>query len=199
MPSADLADRGETWAEDPIVALDPERGVRSLPVPSPRRRTEEAPRTLGIDMTVDFEIRRSPGFDTVSVQWTGPWSEARIRKEFEGLADWLKARKRKVGRWFFLEPRDGVWMVAIETGKGTRGSGRVRARSFPKSRVVRVTFDPEVVSPRVVYHGLTDFLRWRRKDKTIRSVGAYREVYRANPWTNPKANAQTIVEALVRP
>jgi hypothetical protein len=55
-----------------------------------------------------------------------------------------------------------------------------------------------VVSSRVVYHGLNDHLRARRKEKSIRSVGSYREVYEDNPWKNPKAWAGLYVEAVVR-
>jgi hypothetical protein len=64
--------------------------------------------------------------------------------------------------------------------------------------VASVVYDPKVIEPRVVYHGLTDWLRWRRKEGEIRSVGDYREVYTADPWTDAKAYAHTEVQIVVR-
>jgi hypothetical protein len=45
---------------------------------------------------------------------------------------------------------------------------------------------------------VTDWLRWRKKDKTIRSVGMYREVYDGDPWREPRAWAHTDVQIVVR-
>ena len=61
-----------------------------------------------------------------------------------------------------------------------------------------MVFDPEVVEPRVVYHGLSDFLRWRKKSGEIRSVGDYREVYQGDPWKDRRAYAHTEVQYVVR-
>jgi hypothetical protein len=149
-------------------------------------------------MVVDFEIGSAPAFRGATVAWKGPWSEKRIRSELEGIAKWLKERGAKSGRWFLIEGGTNSFRVAIEVRSPVKGSGRVRVRKFPATAVVRVAFDPDEVSPRVVYHGLNDFLRWRRKDKTIRSVGDYREVYGANPWTDGKAWSNLRIEALVR-
>jgi len=149
-------------------------------------------------MVVDFEIAKAAGFRAVTVAWKAPWSEKRMRKEFEALAQWLKARKIPGGRWFMTEKGTNSFVVGIEVRSAVQGDGLVRVRKFAASKVVRVRFDPDEVSPRVVYHGLNDFLRWRRKDKTIRSIGDYREVYDANPWTDPKAWANLRVEAIVR-
>jgi len=149
-------------------------------------------------MVVDFEIGKAGAFRAATVAWKAPWNDRRTRKEFEGLARWLKLRGIRGGRWFFIEKGGNSFRVAIEVPKGTTGDGKVQVRSFAASRVVRVQFDPDEVSPRVVYHGLNDFLRWRRKDKTIRAVGDYREIYDGNPWTNAKAFSGLRLEALVR-
>jgi hypothetical protein len=61
-----------------------------------------------------------------------------------------------------------------------------------------VRFDPTVVSPRVVYHGLSDWLRWQRKEKKIRSVVSYREIYEGNPWKDKRAWSRTEVQFVVR-
>lgn len=149
-------------------------------------------------MTVDFAFKDAPGFRAATVAWKGPWNEARIRREFEGLETWLKSRKVRTGAWFFLERGEGAWTVAIEAKGKVKGAGRVRVRTFARSRVAYVQFDPDQVSPRVVYHGLSDWLRWRKKDHSIRSVTRSREVYRANPWKVPAAWAATEVQFLVR-
>ncbi len=82
-------------------------------------------------------------------------------------------------------------------GPGPRGA--VHLRTLPATRVASVVFDPEVVSPAVVYHGLTDWLRWRKKDKKIQRVVSYREVYRGNPWKDKSAYSRTDVQFVVRP
>lgn len=149
-------------------------------------------------MVVDFVAGKAKAFRAVTVAWTGPWNEKRIRKEFGRLAAWAARHRVRTGRWFFFESSERRWRVAIEVKGAARGAEGLSIRSFPASSVYRVTFDPDEVSPRVVYHGLSDFLRWRRKDGTVKSVGSYREVYRADPWTDKKSWANLTVEALVR-
>lgn len=149
-------------------------------------------------MVVDFELRKWPAFGAVTVSWTGPWNEARIRREFEGLARWADKMGVTTGTWVFQESGARKFTAAITVKGKVHGTGRVKVRQFPAASVASVTFNPDQVSPRVVYHGLTDWLRWRKKDHTIKSVGTYREVYTANPWTNPKAWAKTTIQVVVR-
>lgn len=148
-------------------------------------------------MVVDFSLRKAKAAQVASVRWTGPWNESRIRKEFEAVDRWLAGRGRSRGRWFFLEPSERTWEVAIEFRGRMRGEGRIHVRKLPAADVAEVRFDPDAVSARVVYHGLTDWLRWRRKDKTIRRAGAYREVYDGNPWTRPAAWKHMAVQVVV--
>lgn len=149
-------------------------------------------------MTVDFGWKKVKGFRAITRSWTGTWNDRRIRSEFERLAKWASSEGLKTGRWVFLEPGDKQWLVGIEVkGKVTTGEG-VRARTFPDAWVAQVTFDPEVVSARVVYHGVNDWLRWRKKDKEIRSIGQYREVYDGDPWTDRKALKNTTIQVVVR-
>jgi hypothetical protein len=149
-------------------------------------------------MTVDFEIRKSPGWKAFSVRWKGPWNERKIRAQFEKVAAWAKAHRLRTGRWVFVEPSDRTWEVAIEVKGSAKPSGGIRRRTFRPASVATVEFDPDAVSPRVIYHGISDWLRWQRKDKTIRGVGQYREVYSDNPWTNKAAWAHTKVQVVVR-
>lgn len=149
-------------------------------------------------MTVDFELKRVPKIRVASVSWTGPWREARIRKEFERVQKWAKSRGLRPGRWILNMPSEGRFVAAVEVRAGGTGDRTVRLRTLPATRVACVCFDPKVVEARVVYHGLTDWLRWRKKDHTIRAVGPYREVYRGNPWTDAQAWANVEVQAVVR-
>ena len=148
-------------------------------------------------MPVDFEIVRAPSVRAATVSWKGRWDDRRVRREFERLARWAADRRLRTGRWL-LTHREPGFQVAIEIRGRASGGGGVTVRRIPAGRVARVRFDPDRIAPRVVYHGLSDWLRWRKKDRTIRASGAYREVYDANPWTNARAWASTEVQVLVR-
>jgi effector-binding domain-containing protein len=149
-------------------------------------------------MTVDFAWSKSPSLKVAAIAWTGPWNEKKIRAQFARLERWAKERRVRTGRYIFREPGERRWEVAIELRRRVRGSGGVRTKTLPAASVARVVFDPEKVSARLVYHGLSDWLRWRRKSKEIRSVVSSREIYSGNPWTDPKAWARTEVQFLVR-
>lgn len=149
-------------------------------------------------MTVDFAMGRMPAMKIATIGWKGPWNEARIRKEFRAVEEWGKRNRVRLGRWVFREPGERRWQVGIEVRGRARGSGRIRVRNLPAATVARVQFDPEVVSPRIVYHALSDWLKWRRRDHTIRSVVSTREIYPADPWKVASAWARTEVQFVVR-
>ncbi|HZY91425.1 MAG TPA: GyrI-like domain-containing protein [Thermoplasmata archaeon] len=149
-------------------------------------------------MTVDFAFKKAPAMRVATVSWKGAWNEGRIRKEFEGLARWVRAHKVRTGKWVFMEPGEAAWTVAIELRGNAKGDGKVRIRTLSASRVAAVAFDPKLVSPRVVYHGLSDWLRWRKKDGDIKRVLSSREVYSGNPWKDAAAWAHTEVQFVVR-
>ena len=149
-------------------------------------------------MVVDFEFRKSPSLRLATVSWKGTWNEKRIRSEFEGLEKWARTEGHRTGKWVFMEPGNKQWRVGIEVRGKAKGKGRIRLQTLPASRIACVNFDPEQVSPRIVYHGLNDWLRWRKREKKIRSVVSTREVYRANPWTDRRAWARTEVQFVVR-
>jgi len=148
--------------------------------------------------TVDFAFARAPAYRVAAVVWKGPWNERRIRAEFERIERWAKQHKLRTGLWIFREPAERTWEVAIEVKGAAPGAARIRRKTYRAGSVARVVFDPDVVSPRVVYHGLTDWLRWRKREKEIRSVVSYREVYRGNPWRDASVWARTEVQFVVR-
>ncbi|MGP8077076.1 MAG: GyrI-like domain-containing protein [Thermoplasmata archaeon] len=147
---------------------------------------------------VDFELARSPSFRVASIAWKGPWNERRIQAQFEKVEKWAKREGLRTGRWIFREPGTRRWEASIEV-KGTgRGSGPVRIHTLRAATVARAVFDPAAVAPRVIYHGLSDWLRWRKREKAIRAVVSTREVYAGNPWRDPAAWARTEIQFLVR-
>ncbi|HEV2165890.1 MAG TPA: GyrI-like domain-containing protein [Thermoplasmata archaeon] len=150
-------------------------------------------------MVVDFVLRKTPLVRTLSRTWKGPWKDRRIRDEFEKLEKGMRGAGIRTGRWFFVGDYErSRYLVAIEARGRLRPVEGARAKTFPKGRIAAVEFDPQSVSPRVIYHGLSDWLRWRKKDKTIQSAGAYREVYPSNPWKDRTAESRTQVQVVVR-
>jgi hypothetical protein len=149
-------------------------------------------------MTVDFALGRAPRLRVGAIAWKGPWSETRIRAQFERIERWARSHRLRTGRWVLREPGTSRWEVAIELRGPARGSDGIRTKVYPAISVARVVFDPERIAPRVVYHALSDWTRSRKKDKTIRRVVATREVYPGNPWTDRKAWARTEVQFVVR-
>ena len=159
-------------------------------------------------MVVDFVLRNAPEMKVATLTMKGRWpGDKPIREEFEKLHAWTRSRGLKTGKWVFRELGDmtgpessAKWEVGIEVrGKGPlRGGGGVSIKTLPATKVASVTFDPDVVSARLVYHGISDWLRWREKFKEWKSVGPYREMYSGNPWTSKSAWAHTQVQAPVK-
>lgn len=149
-------------------------------------------------MTVDFAIKKTPAFRLATIRWKGAYSEKRIRERFEEVGKWARAEGLRTGRWVFREPGERTWDVGIEVFGKARSSRRVKVRKIPPATVASVTFDPELVSPTLVYCGLSEWLRWQKKEKKVRSVVSTREVYPGNPWKDPKAWARTEVQFVVR-
>ena len=76
--------------------------------------------------------------------------------------------------------------------------GGIRFRDFPDQLVASVTFDPEKVSPRIVYYGLEGWLDQKRKDREYKSAGPAREVYTGDPWRSARAWANVEVQVPVK-
>ncbi len=151
-------------------------------------------------MVVDFAMKRAPKYRVASVRFTGSYKESRIRSEWEDLAKWTKSKGFRTGKWFFSEEGAGPryrFEVAIEVRGAAKGDRKVRIRTLPASPIASVTFNPDEIEPRVVYHGLNDWLRWQKKDKTIKRTRTWREVYTSNPWKDAKAWSHAEIQVLV--
>jgi effector-binding domain-containing protein len=152
----------------------------------------------GNHMVVDFELARAPKYRVASITRKGPWKNDNLRAEFAELTKWAAKRKVKTGKWIFREPADRVWEACLELKGRAEAEGRIKVKTLRAAHVAHCVFDPEEVSPRVVYHGLNDWLRWQKKDGKITGVGSSREVYAGDPWKDKKAWAHAEVQFVVR-
>lgn len=152
-------------------------------------------------MVVDFQIRKAPAYRLATSTLRGSWPEDRtLRSEFEKVSEWAKGKGIKTESWLFREFSGRRWEVGVEIRASgpVRGDEGISIVSLPSSTVASVTFDPDQISPRVIYHGITDWLRWRRKEGEYRVSGPYREVYQGNPWKSEAAWAHTQIQVPVK-
>jgi hypothetical protein len=152
---------------------------------------------LEVPMTVDFSFKRTSSFRMATLARKGGWDEKKLRGQFRALVEWAKKNHVRTGRYFFLEPNERTFTAAIEVKGKAKGAGAIRLRTVPAATVATVTFNPDDVSPRLVYHGLNDWLRWRKKEKEIKKVLSTREVYSGDPWS-PKVWPHTEVQFVVK-
>lgn len=127
-----------------------------------------------------------------------PWTDSSLKAAFRLLVQWAKAKGIPTGRWIIVSRSAKYWEACLEIKRAARGEGKVHVKVLPATTVATVTFDPERVSPRVIYHGIIDWLRWRRKAKEIKSAGLTREIYAGDPWSNRAAWTRATVEYVVR-
>jgi hypothetical protein len=149
-------------------------------------------------MIVDFALRKAPSYRVASITRVGRWKENNLRSEFRELTVWAKKRGVRTGRWIFYHKGDDRWEACLEIKGRAEAAGRIRLKTLPATYVAQCTFDPEVIADRVIYHGLSDWTRWRRRYKEIKSVGGSRELYSGNPWSDAHAWANCEVQFLVR-
>ena len=158
-------------------------------------------------MFVDFKIKKFSGCRVASITFVGAYREGgdMMREEFNHIVKWARKKGVRTGRWFFAD-LDGSevpdkkrrWEAAVEVkGAKARAQGGIRFREFPDQLVASVTFDPEKVSPRVIYYGLEGWLEWG-EDREYKSAGRPREVYKGDPWKSARAWANVEVQVPVK-
>jgi DNA gyrase inhibitor GyrI len=157
-------------------------------------------------MVVDFEIKRAPSYNVASILKVGPYREDNLRTEFGELMKWAKKNGLRTGKWIMYEhdgpnSRRGMnqrrWEACLEIRGKAAPDGRIKIKKLPAQNVASVLFNPNVVSSRIVYHGLGDWIWWRLKYKDIKRAGPTREVYEGDPWTSSKAWSKVDVQVLV--
>jgi len=159
-------------------------------------------------MTVDFEMHKAPEYRVATRTLTGAWPGDKVlHAEFERVQAWARGRGLRTGKWFFREfgdddTPDARWRwemgVEIRGARTVRGGEGIVMKTLPSCTVATVTFDPDEVSPRVIYHGLAGWLRERQKAGEYKEAGPYREVYRGDPWSSKRAWAHTQVQVPVK-
>ena len=158
-------------------------------------------------MLVDFKIKKFSGCRVASITYVGPYREGgdMMREEFNQIVKWARKKGVRTGCWFFAD-LDGPevpdkkrrWEAAVEVkGAKARAQGGIRFREFPDQLVASVTFDPEKVSPRVIYYALEGWLEWG-EDREYKSAGTPREVYKGDPWRSARAWANVEVQIPVK-
>jgi DNA gyrase inhibitor GyrI len=149
-------------------------------------------------MTVDFTLKRVPAVSVATITRVGPWKSDNLRAEFRELTRWATKQGLRTGRWIFYERARNRWDACLQVRGHPRAEGRIRLRRLPAVDVAAVRFDPELVSSRIVYHGLRDWTRWRKRSGEIKAVLAVREVYPGDPWGVADAWSRCEVQFLVR-
>lgn len=150
-------------------------------------------------MVVEIKVKQVPSYNVASLMHVGPYGPNMLRAEFNQLVRWAKKRKLRTGKWFFYfldEPggRRPPSKVRSEACPEIRGKakpeGKIRIKKLPRQRVASVKFNPDEVSPDLVYSGIYGWLNFAG----FKDVGAAREVYADNPWTNRRAWANAEVQ-----
>ncbi len=154
-------------------------------------------------MVVDIKVKQVPSYAVASLILYGPYGPNMFRAEFDHLVKWAKTNKLQTGKWIMRwldepkgKPASKVRSEACLEIKGkARIEGKIRIKKFPKHTVASVVFDPEKISPRLVYSGIYGWLRYSDFQAT-RSPA--REVYTQNPWANSHAWANAEVQVPVK-
>ena len=152
-------------------------------------------------MTVDFKLKRVPACTVACVTEDGRYSDRAIRASFAKIAQWTVRKGLSTGRWFFIEQYEEDdrirWDACIEVKGKARSEGKVRVKSLRASDVVSVSFNPDEISARIVYHAINDWIRWRKRDGSITRTGRFREVYPGDPWKDATAWENMEVQLIV--
>jgi len=152
---------------------------------------------------VDFKIKVAPSHKVAYISHIGGYTGPNMwRAEFNQLTKWAKKRRVTTGKWivFFIDewgkkPNSKRRSAAcLEITSKAEPEGKIRIMRLPRQRVVSVTFNPDKVSDRVVYHGIEGWLQYR----PFKESGPAREVYIGNPWTNARAWANCEVQVPIK-
>ena len=154
-------------------------------------------------MTADLRVKRAPSYRVASMMRVGPYAGNMLRSEFSQLVKWAEKKKLRTGKWimFFIDEPGGrrpANKLRSEACLQIRGravsEGKIRVKKLPRQKVVAVSFNPNTVSPRLVYSGIYGWLKFAG----LKDAGLSREVYEGNPWTNPRAWANAEVQVPVK-
>ena len=152
-------------------------------------------------MTVDIEIKRVPAYKVASLERTGPEGGEPLRREFRELESWAKKSKARTGKYIFQffeagrTPDRYRFEACLEVRGNPKSEGKIKVKELPKLTVASVKFNPDKVSPRLVYNGVYGWLKENEDYKE--STNYSREVYPKNPWNSSWAWARAEVQVPV--
>jgi hypothetical protein len=131
-----------------------------------------------------------------------------LRPEFDELESWVRKNKLEMGKWFrvYLDKYEiGMpsnrrrWWACIEVkGRLAARPQRFETRVLQSEFVASVTFDPKVVSDRLVFHGLECWLDWRTRFGEYEEAGPTREVFIGDPWVDPAAKSMIELQVPIK-
>ena len=149
-------------------------------------------------MAVDIEIKRTPSYKVAYLVRVGSGSSEPLRREFQELERWAKKSRVKTGKYIFhffetgRTPDRYRFEACLEIKGNPKPEGEIKIRKLPQLTVARVRFNPEEISPRLVYSGIYG---WLSDNDDYRGSGGYsREIYSGNPWTHSQAWADIEVQ-----
>jgi DNA gyrase inhibitor GyrI len=152
---------------------------------------------------VDFKVKVAPSYNVAYIIHVGGYTGPNMwRREFSQLTRWAKKRRIRTGKWimYFIDewgkkPNNKRRSAAcLEIKSKARPEGKIGIMKLPRQRVVSVTFNPDKVADRIVYHGIEGWLQYR----PFKESGPPREVYNGSPWTNAYAWANCEVQAPIK-
>jgi len=83
--------------------------------------------------------------------------------------------------------------ACLEIKGNPKPEGKIKIKELPKLAVASVKFNPEKVSPRLVYNGVYGWLQ--ENDEGYKAAEKYsREIYPGNPWTSSWAWNRTEIQ-----
>lgn len=150
-------------------------------------------------MTVDIRLKRVPAYKVASILRVGSYKSNMLRSEFSQLVKWANQRKLRTGKWmlYFIDEPGGARPMnrlrseaCLQIKGNAKSEGRIKVKTLPAQNVASVTFNPDKVSPHLVYSGIYGWLRYSGFKDTTQG----REVYNGNPWRNPRAWANAEVQ-----
>jgi effector-binding domain-containing protein len=154
-------------------------------------------------LRVDIKVKTAPAYRVACITRVGPYSGQNMwHSEFRELVGWAKRRKVRTGKWImgFIDewgkrPNSKRRSVAcIEVVGKANPEGRIKIMRLPKQKVASVTFDPDKVADRLVYHGIEGWLQYR----PLKQAAPSREVYMGDPWTNHRAWSNAEVQVPIK-
>jgi effector-binding domain-containing protein len=152
---------------------------------------------------IDIRVKTAPSYKVACITHVGPYSGQNMwRTEFSQLVKWAKKKKLHTGKWimYFIDEwgkkseRQRRSVACLEIKGRAENEGKIKIMTLPRQKVACVTFNPDKIADRLVYHGIEGWLQYG----PFREAGPSREVYVGSPWTNRLAWANAEVQVPIK-